>query len=104
MSLTVIPLFAGNGIEISGEGGGFVKIEQMRGCVTFADRDAVRVAKAILAAAGYGPVELSRWIGCGFVELGDDDLPDISLHQRGLPRGHQPPKTENAGDLFGGMS
>jgi hypothetical protein len=54
---------------------GLVTIGQGKSSVTFADRDALRVAKAILAAAGYDGISFYRNLGRVFVDGGDDDPP-----------------------------
>jgi hypothetical protein len=93
-------------LEITSDEAGIVTLEQSGAAMTFADRDAIRVAKAILAAAGYHGVQFFREVNrftC--LDVYDDDLPD-AINPELLDRHNRPaaPAGVAPTDLFGGTS
>jgi hypothetical protein len=95
-------------LEISRDADGLMTLIQDGAAVTFADRDALRVAKAILAAAGYDGISLYRDLGCGCIDVGDDDPPDVQndelqeLIGRRIPAANAPADLFNRGDDMSG--
>jgi hypothetical protein len=82
-------------LKISRNCSGAVTLNQGGAAVTFADCDALQVAKAILAAAGYDGISLYRNLGGLCVDVGDDDPPDaenddLQALQRSEPVNEQP--------------
>jgi hypothetical protein len=93
-------------LEITSDEAGIVKLEQSGAAVTFADRDATRVAKAILVAAGYHGVQFYRELNrftC--LDVNDDDPPD-AVNPELLDRHNCPaaPAGVAPTDLFGDAS
>jgi hypothetical protein len=79
---------------------GLVTLSQGRSAVTFADRDALRVAKAILAAAGYDGISLYRDLGGLCLDVGDGDPPDAENDDLQELIGRRFPAAAVPADLF----
>ena len=70
-------------LGISSDGAGSVLLQQADSAVSMPDYEAVRVARAILAAAGYGDVSFYRSPnGMMCYDLEDDDAPDTAPFEK----------------------